>query len=104
MSGLSLQDNQARDYLLNVLNERDISLGSDDISWAFASDKTREELISWIKEYLQEHTLLTKDEAALFVTPIDLISANFHVQQSEHIKQHHLRARGRVGAPWHPAP
>jgi hypothetical protein len=72
MSGLSLQDNQARDYLLSVLNERDISLGSDDISWAFSSDKTREELINWIKEYLQEHTLLTKDEAALFVSPSDL--------------------------------
>jgi hypothetical protein len=67
MSGAALQDYHAREYLLSVLNEHDISLGSDDVSWAFASAKTREEIINWVKEYLQEHTLLSKDEATLFV-------------------------------------
>lgn len=63
----SIQDYQAREHLLSVLKERGISLGSDDISWAFASPKTREEIIAWVQEYLHEDTLLSKDEIELYV-------------------------------------
>jgi hypothetical protein len=57
-----IQDYQAREHLLTVLKERGIPLGSDDISWAFASAKTRDQSIAWVKEYLQDVTLLTNDE------------------------------------------
>jgi hypothetical protein len=58
----NIQDYQAREHLLTVLKERGIVLGSDDVSWAFASNKTRDQSIVWVKEYLQDVTLLTKDE------------------------------------------
>jgi hypothetical protein len=63
----AIQDYQAREHLLNVLKERGIGLGSDDISWAFASSKTRDQSIAWVKEYLQDATLLTKDELKTWV-------------------------------------
>jgi hypothetical protein len=58
----NIQDYQAREHLLAVLKERGIALGSDDVAWAFASNKTRDQSIAWVKEYLQDATLLTKDE------------------------------------------
>jgi hypothetical protein len=61
-----MQDHEAREHLLVALKERGIPLGSDDISWAFASPKTRDEIIAWVKEYLQEDSLLTKDELDLY--------------------------------------
>jgi hypothetical protein len=65
-----LQDYQAREHLLNVLKERGIGLGSDDIAWAFASSKTRDQAIAWVKEYCQDATLLTANELALYVAMI----------------------------------
>lgn len=61
----SLQDYHAREHLINVLKERGIPLGDDDVSWAFASGKTRDQSIAWVKEYLQDATLLSKDELDL---------------------------------------
>lgn len=51
--------------LLRVLEERDISLGADDVAWAFESSKTRDSASSWVQEFLQPSILLTKDELAL---------------------------------------
>jgi hypothetical protein len=62
-----MQDNDARDHLLTVLKERGIPLASDDISWAFASPKTKDEVLDWVNEYLQEETLLSLDELKLSV-------------------------------------
>ena len=63
----SIQDYQAREHLLAVLQERGIRLGSDDVAWAFTSPKTRDEIIAWVKEYLHPDTLLTADEVQLYV-------------------------------------
>jgi hypothetical protein len=60
-----IQDYQAREHLLAVLQERGIPLGSDDVAWAFASPKTRDEIIAWVKEHLHEDTLLSSDEVEL---------------------------------------
>lgn len=51
--------------LLRVLEERDLPFGADDVAWAFESSKTKESASSWVKEFLQPSTLLTKDELAL---------------------------------------
>lgn len=51
--------------LLRVLEERDIPLNADDVAWAFESSKTKDSAASWVQEFLQPQTLLTKDELAL---------------------------------------
>jgi hypothetical protein len=61
----SIQDYQAREHLLNALKERNIPVGAEDVAWAFASPKTRDEMISWVKEHLHDNNLLTADELDL---------------------------------------
>lgn len=63
MSGI--QDYQAREHLLAVLKERGIPLGKDDVAWAFASPQARDDIVAWVKEYLQQDTLLSNDEVRL---------------------------------------
>ncbi|KAF2663219.1 hypothetical protein BT63DRAFT_129491 [Microthyrium microscopicum] len=63
---MNIQDYQARERLLAALKEREIPLGADDISWAFASPKTRDEMIVWVKEYLHDETLLSADEMQIY--------------------------------------
>jgi len=54
--------------LLDVLRQRDIPLGRDDVGWAFESPKTRDEIVRWVEEHLNSSTLLSKDELKLYVT------------------------------------
>ena len=51
--------------LVEVLNARDIPLGHDDVQWAFESAKTKDDAMKWVTEYLDEPTLLTRDELEL---------------------------------------
>ena len=62
--------------LLDVLRQRDIPLGRDDVGWAFESPKTRDEIVRWVEEHLNNSTLLSKDELRLYVTakPVHLCS------------------------------
>jgi len=53
--------------LIKVLKERDIPLGQDDVQWAFESVKTKDDIVRWVEEYLNEPTLLTKDELEMYV-------------------------------------
>lgn len=48
--------------LLNVLAERDIELGHDDLAWLFDSPQTRNDMIAWVTEYLNLDTLLSREE------------------------------------------
>lgn len=48
--------------LLHVLAERDIGLGHDDLAWLFETPETRNDMISWTNEYLNQDTLLTPSE------------------------------------------
>ncbi|KAL0257175.1 hypothetical protein SLS55_007985 [Diplodia seriata] len=51
--------------LLTILRERRIPLTRDDVQWAFDSVKTQNDAVSWVDEYLQSETLLSKEELAL---------------------------------------
>lgn len=48
--------------LLNVLAERDIELGHDDLAWLFESPQTKSDMIAWVTEYLNPDTLLSREE------------------------------------------
>ena len=54
--------------LLDVLRQRDIPIGRDDVGWAFESAKTRDDIVRWVEEHLNNSTLLSKDELKLYVT------------------------------------
>lgn len=53
--------------LLHALEERNISLGSDDVAWAFESARTKDDAEAWVREYLKPACLLTSEERLLYV-------------------------------------
>jgi len=53
--------------LLDVLRQRDIPLGRDDVGWAFESAKTKDDIVKFVDEHLNHSTLLSKDELQLYV-------------------------------------
>lgn len=53
--------------LLDVLRQRDIPLGRDDVGWAFESAKTKDDIVTWVDQNLNNSTLLSKDELQLYV-------------------------------------
>ena len=52
--------------LLQVLSERDIGLGREDLDWLFESPETRDDMIAWVNEYLNDETLLSPEELELY--------------------------------------
>lgn len=52
--------------LLQVLSERDIGLGREDLDWLFESPGTRDDMIAWVNEYLNDETLLSPEELELY--------------------------------------
>ncbi|KAI5205175.1 hypothetical protein E4T39_03277 [Aureobasidium subglaciale] len=48
--------------LLEVLTDRDIGLGYDDLAWLFESPQTKDAMVSWVHEYLGSATLLSPEE------------------------------------------
>lgn len=48
--------------LLHVLSQRDIGLGRDDLDWLFETTETQHDMVAWVNEYLNEATLLTREE------------------------------------------
>lgn len=61
-----MTDSDARQQLLSALYKRGVDLRTDDVDWAFESQKTRAEVTTWIREYLESATLLTRDEMDLY--------------------------------------
>lgn len=57
-------------HLLQVLEERNVGLVSDDVAWAFESAGTRDVMESWVQEYLQPVSLLTTEEKILCVNGV----------------------------------
>ena len=55
----------ALNRLLHVLSERDIGLGRDDLVWLFESPETQHDMVAWVSEYLNEDTLLSREELEL---------------------------------------
>lgn len=60
-----MRDDESLNRLLAVLRERRIPLTRDDVQWAFESVKTQHDAASWVEEYLQSDTLLSKEELDL---------------------------------------
>jgi predicted HAD superfamily phosphohydrolase YqeG len=62
-----MAEEQAAHHLLNVLEERglDAGLDLDNVLAAFENDDTKKEAAAWVNEYLNQETLLTKEEFEL---------------------------------------
>src|ERR1700753_2052046 len=53
--------------LLRILGDRDIRINKNDVHQAFKSPQAANEVKAWMREYCHPSTLLSKDEAKLFV-------------------------------------
>lgn len=62
-----MAEEQAAHHLLNVLEERglDASLDLDKVLAAFEDEDIKRDAAAWVNEYLNEDTLLTKEELDL---------------------------------------
>jgi hypothetical protein len=55
------------DELIQILRDRDIPFDRDALKAAFRAPETRNAMQDWMKEFLTPATLLTKEEATLYV-------------------------------------
>lgn len=60
-----MSEEQAAHHLLNVLEERGLDVDLDKILLGFEDESTKGEAAEWVHEYLNEETLLTKEELEL---------------------------------------
>jgi hypothetical protein len=65
-----MDEDQAGNHLLNVLEERGLDVDLDKILLGFEDADTKHEAAAWVEEYLHEDTLLTKEELELYVCKI----------------------------------
>lgn len=56
---------QALKRLLGSLQLRDISLTEDDVGWAFEAKTTRDQVTTWVRQYLGDETFLSHEELKL---------------------------------------
>ncbi|KZM21069.1 uncharacterized protein EKO05_0011157 [Ascochyta rabiei] len=63
-----MSQEQAAHHLLNVLEERGLDVDLDKILLGFEDEDTQREAAAWVHEYLNEETLLTKEELELYQT------------------------------------
>ncbi|KAF2995102.1 hypothetical protein E8E13_003924 [Curvularia kusanoi] len=63
-----MSEEQAAHHLLNVLEERGLDVDLDKILLGFEDEDTKGEAAAWVHEYLNEETLLTKEELELYQT------------------------------------
>ncbi|KAF2196410.1 hypothetical protein GQ43DRAFT_484974 [Delitschia confertaspora ATCC 74209] len=61
-----MAEEAAAHHLLNVLDERELSVDLDAILATFESEDTKAQAAAWVNEYLNEETLLTKEELELY--------------------------------------
>ncbi|KAL9090478.1 MAG: hypothetical protein Q9165_005239 [Trypethelium subeluteriae] len=77
--------NEHLDHLLQVLADRDIDLGKDDVAWAFESSKTAGDACAWVDEYLYAPTLLSLDEFQIYnALPEKLGRQHLHSKSTAH--------------------
>jgi predicted HAD superfamily phosphohydrolase YqeG len=62
-----MDEDQAGNHLLNVLEERGLDVDLDNILLGFEDANTKHEAAAWVEEYLHEETLLTMEELELYV-------------------------------------
>ncbi|KAF2264093.1 hypothetical protein CC78DRAFT_568595 [Lojkania enalia] len=63
-----MAEEEAAHHLLNVLEERELDVDLDKILAAFEDEDKKRDVASWVNEYLNEDTLLTKEELELYQT------------------------------------
>ncbi|KAH7121016.1 hypothetical protein B0J11DRAFT_533181 [Dendryphion nanum] len=61
-----MAEEAAAHHLLNVLEERELDVDLDKILAAFEDEGTKKEAAAWVDEYLNEETLLTKEELHVY--------------------------------------
>lgn len=62
-----MEEEQAAHHLLNVLEERGLTVDLDKILLGFEDEHIKQEAATWVQEYLNEDTLLTREELELYV-------------------------------------
>jgi predicted HAD superfamily phosphohydrolase YqeG len=60
-----MAEEAAAHHLLNVLEERELNVDLDNVLAAFEDEHTKREAAAWVNDYLNEGTLLTKEELEL---------------------------------------
>jgi hypothetical protein len=60
-----MAEEAAAHHLLNVLEERNLTVDLDKVLAAFEDEDTRREATVWVHEFLNEDTLLTQEELEL---------------------------------------
>lgn len=60
-----MAEEQAAHHLLNILEERGLSVDLDKILLSFEDQETGAKTAEWVENYLHEETLLTKEELDL---------------------------------------
>ncbi|KAF2733298.1 hypothetical protein EJ04DRAFT_553447 [Polyplosphaeria fusca] len=61
-----MADDEAAHHLLNVIEERGLDVDLDSVLAAFENDDTKRAVAAWTHQYLNEETLLTKEELQLY--------------------------------------
>lgn len=60
-----MSEEQAAHHLLNILEERGLDVDLDKILLGFENEDTKGEAAAWVHEYLNEETLLSREELEL---------------------------------------
>lgn len=62
-----MAEEEAAHHLLNVIEERELNVDLDKVLAAFEDVGLKKDVAAWVNEYLNEDTLLTKEELELYV-------------------------------------
>lgn len=62
---MTVMDQPALAVLVKALEDRNINLARDDVTWAFESPQTKDAIEAWVTEHLNPGNLLTKEEYQL---------------------------------------
>jgi hypothetical protein len=68
-----MAEEAAAHHLLNVLEERELHVDLDKVLAAFEDGSTKREAAAWVQEYLNESTLLSKEELELSVVELNRV-------------------------------
>jgi hypothetical protein len=61
-----MAEEAAAHHLLNVIEERELDVDLDKVLAAFEDETSRRDAAVWVNEYLNEATLLTREELQLY--------------------------------------
>ncbi|OCK82052.1 hypothetical protein K432DRAFT_349774 [Lepidopterella palustris CBS 459.81] len=82
-------DEAAAHHLLTVLEERDLLVSLDDVLLAFESAETKGNASSWVQEYLEVPTLLSREELELYCAISKRGTARLDETEALNIRPHY---------------